>query len=249
MHRCLQIAEIVDMICFHLDPRSSGLPLGRLPLRDLAVAARTCTVLQSPALDYLWSETSLGKLLTHCMPSDLWAVDVTVVSPFKTDRKVRALRTIRAADWERVCMYAPRVKHLCAGDFNDFDLSAVFPPLSVSLPPDLFSKVQSLDWQHTSDDFYYIHLLLHPRLTRISFSLYSTSSASLLSTLTLKCPKLIDISITTDDDDLRCSGALSDFVRGLRNPERISVPCLAQDVLEHLSYATDHCILTGLRSK
>ncbi|KAJ7642632.1 hypothetical protein DFH06DRAFT_1334017 [Mycena polygramma] len=237
MHHCLKIAEIVDMICSHLDARTSERPApGVRPLRDLAVLARTCAILHSPALDYLWSHASLGKLLTRCMPSDLWDVVITATNIWTSERRVQPLRTIRASDWDRLCIYARHVKHLSSGVHRDFDLSAIFPSLGVSLPPDLFPKLQSLDWQHTSRDFHYIHLLLHPRLTAISFRLDSESSASLLSTLTLKCPKLIDVDITARDGGQSFIGPLSDFVRGLHNPEEISVPCLAPDVLEHLSH-------------
>ncbi|KAJ7623886.1 hypothetical protein DFH06DRAFT_1340210 [Mycena polygramma] len=225
MHYCLEIPEIVDMIFFHLDPRSSELPLPATPLRDLAVAARTCTIFQSPALDYLWSHVSLGMLLTQCMPSDLWAVDVTVLDMWRTDRKVRALRTIQTADWDRLYFYARRVKHLFSRHFADLDLSAIFPMLSVSLPHELFPKLQALDWQYSAGNCYYVHLFLHPRLTRIYFHLSSVSSMSLLSTLTSKCPRLVDVSI---------SGPLSDLVPRVQNPKTL----VDHDVFEPLSNST-----------
>jgi hypothetical protein len=77
MHRCLQILEIVELVLSHLDPSSLiGVLHLPFPYRDLAMAARTCTAFQGPALDRLWSSTDLFKLLTRCMPSDLWAIDV-----------------------------------------------------------------------------------------------------------------------------------------------------------------------------
>ncbi|KAJ7252353.1 hypothetical protein B0H12DRAFT_616841 [Mycena haematopus] len=76
MHRCLNISEIVDMICALLDPRISSVP-GPAPYRHLASIARTCTTLQDPALDHLWSSTTLS-ILIRCMPSDLWAVRAIV---------------------------------------------------------------------------------------------------------------------------------------------------------------------------
>ncbi|KAJ7629213.1 hypothetical protein DFH06DRAFT_1226149 [Mycena polygramma] len=254
MHRCLQIAEIVDMVCSHLDPRSPGFRPISLPFRDLAVVARTCTIFRDPALDYLWCHAALGRLLTQCMPKDLWNVDITEIRVFSKVRKVRLLRPIRTADWDRLHVYAPRVKRLSSGaDFpmsEAFDLSAVFQALSVSLPHALFQNLQSLDWQHSDDEFHHIQLFLHPRLTKLSLVLSSDSASSLLSTLTSKCPKLIDVTIHTSssyDREDPDPGPVSDFLCGLRNPEKISVPCVGQDALEHLSRLSTlkSLVLTG----
>ncbi|KAJ7629205.1 hypothetical protein DFH06DRAFT_1226133, partial [Mycena polygramma] len=154
----------------------------------------------------------------------------------------RLLRPIRTADWDRLQIYAPRVKHLSSGaDFpmsEVFDLSKVFQALSVSLPHTLFQNLQSLDWQHSADDFHHIQLFLHPRLTKLSLVLSSDSASSLLSTLASKCPRLIDVTIDaslsygSEDPD---TGPVSDFICGLQNPEEISVPFVGQDALEHLS--------------
>ncbi|KAJ7824275.1 hypothetical protein B0H13DRAFT_1539709, partial [Mycena leptocephala] len=73
MHHCLTVPEIVDMICFHLDPRLSENARLDTP-RNLGMVARTCRFFQGPALDHLWSSASLGTVLVRCMPSDLWAV-------------------------------------------------------------------------------------------------------------------------------------------------------------------------------
>ncbi|KAJ7668771.1 hypothetical protein DFH06DRAFT_1182452 [Mycena polygramma] len=242
MHRCLQIAEIVDMVCSHLDPRSPGFQPISLPFRDLAAVARTCTIFRDPALDYLWCHAALGRLLTRCMPTDLWDVDTTEIHVFSKGRKVRLLRPIRTADWDRLRIYAPRVRRLSSGaDFpmsEAFDLSKVFQALSVSLPHALFQNLQSLNWKHSEDEFHHIQLFLHPRLTKLSLVLSSDSASSLLSTLTSKCPRLNDVTIHTspsyDREDFD-PGPVSDFLCGLQNPEKISVPCVGQDALEHLS--------------
>ncbi|KAJ7607644.1 hypothetical protein DFH06DRAFT_1486487 [Mycena polygramma] len=233
MHHCLQVGEIVDMICYHLDPRCSDRS-SVTPYRSLAVAARTCTIFQRPALDRLWSQANLGKLLTRCMPPDLWAVDIDRTS-WRNPQKVRLLRTIRTDDWDRLRdIYAPRVKHLSSGSI--FGLSDVLPILGVSLPPTLFPNLRTLDWAHLGIDFFHVHLFLHPRLTKISLTLAIKSASCLLPTLTSRCPNLIHISIASRvETDQR---TISDFVRGLRCPENIFVPTLDQDALEQLSQLT-----------
>ncbi|KAJ6450724.1 hypothetical protein C8R47DRAFT_1084350 [Mycena vitilis] len=163
--------------------------------------------------------------------------------------EMRLLRPIRTADWDRPQIYAPRVKHLSSGaDFpmsEVFDMSKVFRALSVSLPRTLFQNLQSLDLQHSADDFHHIQLFLHPRLTKLSLVLSSDSASSLLSTLASKCPRLINVAIDAslsyggEDPD---TGPASDFICGLQNPEELSIPWVGQDALEHLSKSL---VLTG----
>jgi hypothetical protein len=76
MHHCLKILEIVDMVCSHLEPSTLPWPTGTGDKRfhNLAVIARTCTTFKGPALDYLWRSTTLERLFTYCMPSDVWAI-------------------------------------------------------------------------------------------------------------------------------------------------------------------------------
>jgi hypothetical protein len=112
-------------------------------------------------------------------------------------------------------------------------LSDIFPTLGVTLSGTLFQNLQTLGWEHIGDDFYYIHLFLRPSLTKLDVVVTSDSASSLLSTLMLKCPKLIDVRIQSRGHlDLR---SVTDFVRGLKYAERISVPSLDEDAFEHLS--------------
>ncbi|KAJ6559790.1 hypothetical protein B0H19DRAFT_1260483 [Mycena capillaripes] len=233
MHHCLTIPEIVDMICFHLDPRLSENARLDTP-RNLGMMARTCRSLQGPALDHLWSSASLGTLLTRCMPSDLWAVDVDNSVYTGRTRKLRLLRPIRASDWDRVRFYTPRVKRLISGSI-DWSLSGIFPALSVSFPETSFSCLHDLRWHHSYTDFYYIHLFLRPTLTSIYFTLSSDdSSLSFLSILGSKCPKLTEISIAGHYE----SHSISEFVSGLQYIEKISAHSLDGDALLHLSQLT-----------
>ncbi|KAJ6468638.1 hypothetical protein C8R47DRAFT_803408 [Mycena vitilis] len=232
MHHCLRIAEIVAMICFHLDPR----------VRNLALLARTSKAFQKPALDLLWNSAALEDLLLGCMPSDLWAIDISAssTSVWTPEKKFRLCRPIRLSDWDRVCLYARRVRVLSSRPFSS-SLSDVFQALSVSLPEMLFPNLHDLTWHHTGDDFFYIRLFLHPTITRISFSLSSDSAASFLSSLTQKCPGLTRVDIESHNYDYEHdydSPAVSDFVSGLRRVEDVSVHSLDRDTLEQLSHST-----------
>ncbi|KAJ7658607.1 hypothetical protein DFH06DRAFT_990097 [Mycena polygramma] len=231
MHDCLRIAELVDMICsqfhsasafFHSDPEDQ---------RALAAVARTCMTFRDTALDHLWRSTTLGQLLTSCMPSDLWVFD-TVERMGSLQRRVRLRRPICDSDWQRVRVYAPRIRKLISGR-DAWYLHHIFPALSLAFPESLLQNMRDLDWCH-SHCFHYIHILLRPSITRISFEYLSTSDCSLFPRLAELCPKLADISISATDD-LAVDRAVSRFVARLRLLETISVPWLEQDALEHLS--------------
>ncbi|KAF8215139.1 hypothetical protein K438DRAFT_771050 [Mycena galopus ATCC 62051] len=228
MHRCLNISEIVDMICALLDPRISSVP-GPTPYRHLASVARTCTTLQGPALDHLWSSTALSKILIRCMPSDLWAV--ATVDGKRGEKRAILLRPMRDSDWIRVHLYAPRVKALSHD--KGLSLRGIFPALSMTLPDALFPNLQTLDWGASDEDFHYIHLFLRPTLTKIKLSPSSDSDSSLLSTLMVKCPRLTDITISTL---LRPRVPVSEFVCKLQSAENISVTILDAVALQHVSH-------------
>jgi hypothetical protein len=88
MHSCLQIYEIVGMICVNLDGGSDVCPClcqsesGRRSrsskqpgLKAFATLARTCRTLHGPSIDYLWRCNTLGNLV-WLIPSDLWTEEV-----------------------------------------------------------------------------------------------------------------------------------------------------------------------------
>lgn len=135
------------------------------------------------------------------------------------------------SDWNRVHLYAPRVKTLLSG--NGWSLRGIFPALSVALPDALFPNLQTLDWGDYDEDFHYIHLFLRPTLTKIKLSPSSDSDSSLLSTLMAKCPRLTDITVST----LLSPGVpVSEFVCKLQSAEHISVTILDAAALQHVSH-------------
>ncbi|KAJ7183859.1 hypothetical protein C8R46DRAFT_1344552 [Mycena filopes] len=208
------------------------------------------TTFQDAALDHLWRRASLGNLFFFCMPSALWAIDYDEDSPPWARKKLvspssrrterhselsqRLLRPIRGSDWDRVRLYAPRIRVLFCGS-GGWNFSDTFPALSVSLPEHLLQNLRTLTWQDRGADFHYIHLFLRPTLTEIEFVLSSDSNASLLATLAPKCPKLNKVTIHGEGYS---SSFLSEFICELQFPEKISVPELNQDALEHLSRLT-----------
>ncbi|KAJ7642382.1 hypothetical protein DFH06DRAFT_1137393 [Mycena polygramma] len=218
---------------------------------DLAAVARTCTTFRDPALDRLWRSTQLSTLLTRCMPSELWAVDITdgtyvgsrrytmvstpelrLVAGNDFNPTQRQLRPIHPSDWDRLRLYAPRVKTLGSG--FTWSLHNVFPSLNLVSPIALFRNLQTLNWEQDDVNFHHIHMFLRPTLTRINFRLCSDpeTASSLLAILMKRCPKLTEIFISSGHLHLR---PVSRFVLDLQAVEALSIPGLDQDALEHLS--------------
>ncbi|KAJ7607628.1 hypothetical protein DFH06DRAFT_1309513 [Mycena polygramma] len=238
MHRCLTIVEIVDLICSQLYSPSDEpwFAEGGGSPHDLAAAARTCTTFNGPALNYLWRSVTLKTLLIQCMPSDLWTVEAnqnpTHILPFT---KMRLLRPIRVSDWDRVRVYASRVKKLAC--HSDASLT-ILPALGLTLPDTLFSNLQSLFWHPYTDRFHHIVHFLRPTLTEMTLHLSSYSDSSLLPTLLAKCPKMTNISIAYTSDNL-CSD-VSRFLCKLHSATAISVsPSVDEDAFQYFSSMPD----------
>ncbi|KAJ7117847.1 hypothetical protein C8R44DRAFT_791514 [Mycena epipterygia] len=251
MHHCSRIPEIVGMICVYLDlKRDPKFVQHQLPgaskqpwLRDLAAVARTCMDLHGPSLDSLWRSAFENLLL--CMPSDVWALD----EPNRPRRipRMRLLRPIRVTDWDRIFIYASRVRQLVSDFDESMPISNIFPAISGCLPHDLFPNLQNLHWRHSDPDFHYIYLFLRRSVTTIRFWLPSDLPIPFLSTLAFKCPKLTNVDIQSklglDNSDLGPEAeAVSLFVCELQHIEKLAVQLLNQNALQHISR------LTSLRS-
>ncbi|KAJ7622714.1 hypothetical protein DFH06DRAFT_1447192 [Mycena polygramma] len=144
----------------------------------------------------------------------------------------RQLRPIHPSDWDRLRLYAPRVKTLGSG--FTWSLHNVFPSLNLVSPIALFRNLQTLNWEQDDVNFHHIHMFLRPTLTRINFRLCSDpeTASSLLAILMKRCPKLTEIFISSGHLHLR---PVSRFVLDLQAVEALSIPGLDQDALEHLS--------------
>ncbi|KAJ7196089.1 hypothetical protein GGX14DRAFT_474058, partial [Mycena pura] len=230
MHRCLRVQELFSLIFSHLDPmdhsehhRSYS---WRQPTRqDLAVLARTCATFHGPALHHLWRSSTIANLL-HCMPADLWVVDQASDSE---SPNMHPRRPIRAEDWIRVLVYAPRIRRLCVTSWG-CDLSEAFPLISVCLPDQLLPNLQTLYWWPSSANFHFIHLFLGPKITSITFPGSSIHAISLLSTLASKYPLLKNVSISCAEER-----EVSLFLRSLEFVESVQADILDRGALEHLS--------------
>lgn len=152
----------------------------------------------------------------------------------------RLLRPIRLTDWERVWVYAPRVKKLYCID--DEKLSAIFPALALGLPDNLLCNLRNLVWWYPQDDFQYIRLFLTPGLTHLYLGAHaeSDSALSVFSTLALKCPRLKDIHINSSFKTEQTVGdpetqVVSLFIQELHHIESIYVHVLDAKAVEHLA--------------
>ncbi|KAJ7479595.1 hypothetical protein FB451DRAFT_1031889 [Mycena latifolia] len=217
MHRCLDVAELVDLICSY---SSRG---------SLAALARTCKTLQGSALDRLWHDQYTLRNILGCMPPGL--LD-------SSDALQRLLRPIVAADWRRAIKYAGRVRSLFILAFDDIMLGDVLPALSLSLPGNcLFPNLRDLEWYPYEDESLYMRILLTPTIRDISFSCSASyNELSLLPALARTCTALKRLAIRMDCelDSVPKRSAMSDFLQMLRCTEslRLDIPDFA--ALEHI---------------
>ncbi|KAJ6522220.1 hypothetical protein DFH09DRAFT_1372767 [Mycena vulgaris] len=159
-----------------------------LMLNDLAAVARTCMAFYGPSIDFLWRFSTLASLLL-CLPPDLVIVDTVTGKWGISKDRIRLVRPIRLSDWDRVLVYASRVRHL-SSDPDYVELSATFPSIAFSLSDRMLPNLRGLDWRHEEGDFPYIQLFPDPRITSIYLPFYGYSALSLLSTLAPNLPNL-----------------------------------------------------------
>jgi hypothetical protein len=102
MHRALQIAEMVEMICAQVafdGPNDwwAGLPIQKYPRRrqDLSRLARTSTIFLSPALDALWSYQGTLLHLLRTMPNDLWDITETFYGEDEDEEETMGVKVVR----------------------------------------------------------------------------------------------------------------------------------------------------------
>ncbi|KAJ7218183.1 hypothetical protein C8J57DRAFT_1732272 [Mycena rebaudengoi] len=245
MHRCLQILEMVEMVCFQFDPYPSR------DVKDLASLARTCTIFQGPALDVLWKVQRTLMNLVRCMPTDLFDVQLHA-ELFGTRKRLQFRRPILATDWERPLLYAHRVKCFTSypasfGIFERVELPEnIFQALNLCVPSDhIFPNLEVLRWCSIPSDFPYIRLFLAPKITTVDIVCPSSWHLSILSTVGSKYHTLKNISVhiakdmytleseppVLNDSDI---SSLSTFVCGLKSAESLSLSALDQKALQHI---------------
>ncbi|KAJ7214903.1 hypothetical protein GGX14DRAFT_443394, partial [Mycena pura] len=238
MHRALQIAEIVDLICsqiatqIHRDASRPDWASG-----DLAALARTSKNFLDPALNGLWSYQDTFLPILLCMPGDLWDGPV-----FNVVDSLNLARSIVPTDWDRPLFYLHRVKHLSITDYMNMPSQDLFDTFSLCLPTDhFFPNLRSLEWTNVNSAlFHNIRLLLGPNITDLQITF--TDDIPCLSFIPMIAAKYPDLRSA----DLYCEFAefrpesreletISLFARGLKCIETLSVDALDGSAFAHLS--------------
>ncbi|KAJ7657258.1 hypothetical protein DFH06DRAFT_1197805 [Mycena polygramma] len=176
MHRCLDIPEIVALVCSQLQPN-------RTP----------DSTFHNPALDVLWNNQDTILNLLRCMPRDVFSLTI-VDTPREGSREARLLRPIVAADWERPLWYSRRVRILYYEPLSARRVlftSNIFPALSMALPDDFLPNLVGLHWHnHTEAEFPHVALFLGPKILHLSLTCPLALHLSILSKLPKRCPAL-----------------------------------------------------------
>ncbi|KAI0352357.1 hypothetical protein OH77DRAFT_1428658 [Trametes cingulata] len=188
MHQCLQIDEIVCMICSNLDGHDYYSWIAcptRTPnreassLRSLAALARTCRALQGPALGVLWREIpDIFILVKYLMPDQLLHFDDASRTMFLT-------RPPSDSDWGRLDPYVQQIQavgiSVRPGVRPLLDRDSVLRPLANYLMrrtvegipfPNLAHVVYHPSWT----DPLYSSLLLSPRLQTLQLPMLLSTS-------------------------------------------------------------------------
>ncbi|KAL0961121.1 hypothetical protein HGRIS_006095 [Hohenbuehelia grisea] len=223
MHRCLYIQEIVCAITGFL--YSSPNPRRRA----LASMAQTCQALKEPALNQLWYglDDSLLPLL-KLFPGDLWIIrlseggDGTEIFHFT--------RVLQPEDWDRFTHYAVKIRrivHCYDPTVHPTICHSAFLALSVqrsAVHGQLLPNLKMLRWKDSRPDVLsFIRLFIHEKLVMLRIGEPATDSStetftSLLKTLPISCPHLIDLSVRA------ISGSELSFMTTASCSSRRSVP-------------------------
>ncbi|KAJ7140593.1 hypothetical protein C8R43DRAFT_1131531 [Mycena crocata] len=258
MHHCLNIVEIVGIICSHLENEP----------RSLTVLARTSRMFEDPALDILWKSLNTLVPLLNCLPSD--AVDTSGVSEaaYEAHRETRAegldsnddsnadhpwkmrlLRPLVRTDWDRPRFYASRVKFLAFADYEGSVAFDILTALDNSSPGPLLPHLTNFRWcNNDSTDFHLVRNLLAPSITTLRLS-FMPSSATLtsLSILSDACPQLEHLSISDLGPSSDADRAISAFILKLDRIKSFDTMNIPDSVaLAHLGQLDT---LTGLSLK
>lgn len=238
MHRCLEIPEILSLICYELSGPSQLTPQSQASLIALA---RTSQNFKEPALDALWRyQTSLIPLV-KCLPEDSWEYGVE-----GNVKSLRFSRPLDPPDWERVLFYAHRIKILryvtpqpLPRRTQEYAPLAVWQVLAVCRPPSLVHLVPTLRellWKESDTCFPYIRLLLAPTLTRLDLILKGSEvlRLSFLSTVNALCPSLTHVNLTYPLG-LQMAQAVSRAICQWRSIKSLDASTLTTQAFNHLA--------------
>ncbi|KAF8887141.1 hypothetical protein BD779DRAFT_530477 [Infundibulicybe gibba] len=232
MHRCLEISEIVALICeaFARSYNTCGWESSQNPAA-LAALARTCQGFHQHALDALWrSQTTLIPLI-KCFPEDAW----------EDGFDISFRRPLVRKDWDRVNLYSYRIKAL------GFDSAvqtlvplAIWQTLELSRPSDTSSLLPNLcrlSWREHSEIFPYIRMLLGSKITHLKIWLQGTETLrlSVLPLLNSVCPNLVNAEFSTDTSSTAAEDIISSAITQWNRLESLDVSSLTQLAMDHIA--------------
>ncbi|KAJ7160612.1 hypothetical protein C8R43DRAFT_920477 [Mycena crocata] len=226
MHRCLNILEILSLIC--CEAGSSK--------KTLASFAMTCKSFTEPALDVIWAYQDTLANLLRCMPNGLWDMS--------DDQGNMSLnRAVSPSDWDRFFFYSRRVKSFRFDDryqTRDYPTCPKFlETLYLCLPGStVFPDLRTLRWCSYRDSATLpaIRMFLSPHLESLGvYVLESPAHLSLLSIIAAQCPLLKDVEIECSEDLTEQRQTFSAFTTGLHYLETLDVPSLDEVALDHLA--------------
>ncbi|KAJ7695387.1 hypothetical protein B0H17DRAFT_1131440 [Mycena rosella] len=199
MHPCLYTEDIVRLICAEVSYDD---------YHDLVALALTAHNFCPHALDLLWWVQTSLKPLIQCFPSDLWELRNSEYTRYAESVKVTQYgstiylrRPIKSTDWERVNLYASRIRLLAVCEVPELDVDFLNELQLFLGEHPLLSQLRRLSWKITDDTIFpYIRLFLPPTLT--AFELWpegSPCTAELFRELGTMLPNLLDIAISSLD--------------------------------------------------
>ncbi|KAJ7729739.1 hypothetical protein B0H16DRAFT_1586162 [Mycena metata] len=245
MHRALGIPEVVQMICMELGPPKDKIYCeGLMPTYEatsLIALARTSTIFRDPALDVLWFNVTVHRLLIYSVPPDLWEKIEDVDGP----TRFRPTRAMTPNDWIRPHFYSTRARVLRAINTTSYDFIDVFATVALCPPPPtLFPNLHTVNWKvnfpsasgRGLPDF---RSFLGPRLASLSVgTLFSGPHLSLLPHIAAAHRELKKLAIKSGNDSvaqlLRLRSAISILVCALPRLESLDVISLDTRALEHV---------------
>ncbi|KAJ7723919.1 hypothetical protein B0H16DRAFT_1698839 [Mycena metata] len=221
--KALSIFEIVDAICELTSNSRSG-------KTTLAALAQTNTSLRDPALDVLWRKMHSLVPLLKCFPSNLW--DISELPP----HAFNFTRLMQPADWDRVSLYAPRIKEIDLDDMEVFLGSNFADVLHLALNGrHLLPNLQKMQWQPGSFPFRHCRALLGPVATKIALRMDSPQHVSTLSDLVGRSPQLTELSVV----GWGAASFESSFLIHMHHLQRLSMPLFKTHTVHHLATLSD----------
>ncbi|KAK7018132.1 hypothetical protein R3P38DRAFT_2981450 [Favolaschia claudopus] len=226
MHRCLQILEILQLICENID---YGIDLEAPSATDqsastLAALSRSCRIWMGPALASLWEHQSSLDPFLRLLPTNLLEPPA-----FGNSRQWRLLRPVIATDWDRANVYAPWVKRFALTRASWVRVSNIFPILSACSPlAFIFPCLRSFTCLHPAmpelPNIASLRTFFPPSLHRLWFSCgRNSTAASLLSTLPNSCPNVKYLTISWTPASGASSHTVPLFLSGLRSLVKLSM--------------------------